>query len=294
MAAHGVLAIHFEYLLKDWYDDVSQKEDAIISEEGAVLFDKNLQSFDEIPAGTEENVVVKEIDAIANELHHRLDTENISLENAEQVIRILNTILIDEMGFQGNWDPYVHNFSIQHVLESRKGNQIILLVLYKCICRRVGMPVQIICLCRNFVMLRLPNDHGPPLFVDVVRGGRILSLQECQNNVAASLGVPWRSDLFPARDILQYLIDGVEACPNERGMHQRQRRNAVLSHFTELWSQDRDLTFGSDSFPQDCYSEPCLVLDARLFRRYNLISDETLNSIESQDNCLDPGRDIAL
>jgi len=285
LAAHGVLAIHFTDLLRQWYSDVliSEKEDAIILEEGALLLVKSIQKLDEILGETEENVAVKELDAIANELHHRLDTENISLENAEQVIRILNTILIDEMGFQVDSDNNVHNLLIQHVLESRKGKQLILIALYKCICYRMGIPLQIIGCFIGEEMLGLPNDHGPPLFVDVFR---VLSLEDCPN-IAASYGFPGQSvflrPLIPAQDVLRRMIDNIRRCRDERRMHQRlSMRDTGRVFFHRMLSMMTRRREDPDMQGFIATLEPELVLDARLFRRYNLISDERLNSIESQ------------
>ena len=129
----------------------------------------------------------------------RLEAEGLdsSTCNTLRAVEELNHFLTQDMGFEGNVDNYydVQNSLLHDVLESRKGIPITLAVLYKLILTRVGHQVNIIGL-PGHVVLGIPptsGSCGTTSFIDVFRGGQILSLEDCQEIVTV-FGVSWSEE----------------------------------------------------------------------------------------------------
>jgi hypothetical protein len=98
------------------------------------------------------------------------------------------------MGFGGNVNDYYSykNSLLSFVLLEKKGIPLSLAILYSCICRRIGISVDIIGL-PGHVVVGIPGERR--LFVDVYHQGRLLTEQDC-HAIAQSYGFPWQDSLL--------------------------------------------------------------------------------------------------
>jgi len=293
LAGHAVEAIYHHERMKRWHQRMNDTdvEDVEMLEQGAVLLVESQLHLEDILAGPDAagRSVVEQLDEIGHEVQRRLDAEGITTNDILGSIHVLNTLLIAEMGFQGNSDNFydVKNSSIKHVLESRRGIPITLSVLYKFICRRVGIHADVIGL-PGHVVVGIPNPAGP-LFIDVFRGGRVLTVEDCRA-IAASFGFPWRPEFLqplPARDILSRMINNILNClmkavqfsnlvQDEVAYEKMKGWKALAFMATRARDDPKALRF-LDTWPQALN----LVLDPHIFRRYDVISDDALNELHS-------------
>jgi hypothetical protein len=103
--------------------------------------------------------------------------------NPTEKVKILNYILYQVHGFKGNVDSYhdPSNSFLNQVLETKKGNPILLAVLYILIAQRLNIPIYGVNLPQHFVLAYLEekgksnlemrfNDIEKMLYQDGVKG----------------------------------------------------------------------------------------------------------------------------
>ncbi len=98
----------------------------------------------------DKQVIVNEIDRIRLDIWLELHFDLTSFEK----VRIVNHILYQVHGFKGNTDQYhdPQNSFINVVLESRRGNPIMLAVVYMLIAQRLNIPIYGVNLPQHFVL----------------------------------------------------------------------------------------------------------------------------------------------
>jgi regulator of sirC expression with transglutaminase-like and TPR domain len=98
----------------------------------------------------DKQVIVNEIDRIRLDIWLELHYELSSFEK----VRIINHILYQIHGFKGNTDQYhdPQNSFINVVLESKRGNPIMLAVVYMLIAQRLNIPIYGVNLPQHFVL----------------------------------------------------------------------------------------------------------------------------------------------
>jgi regulator of sirC expression with transglutaminase-like and TPR domain len=102
----------------------------------------------------------EEIDQKLEEIRHDVWLELAPNLTALEKVKIINHILFDEHRFAGNMTNYYspRNSYINQVLEQKKGNPILLSVIYSVIAQRLGLPVYGVNLPKNFI-LAYADEH---------------------------------------------------------------------------------------------------------------------------------------
>jgi regulator of sirC expression with transglutaminase-like and TPR domain len=106
--------------------------------------------------------IINEIDRIRLDIWLELRYDY----SAYEKIRIINHVLYNVHGFKGNTDQYhdPSNSFINNVLESKRGNPIMLAVVYMLIAQRLNMPIYGVNLPQHFVLgyKELPTSFNNP------------------------------------------------------------------------------------------------------------------------------------
>ena len=172
-------------------------------------------------------------------------------------LREAHHYLFEEQGFRGNDSSYYdpRNSCLNEVLRQHMGIPIALSVVYLEIGRRLGADVAGVPLPGHFVT---EFRHGGfSVYLDVFRGGRFLSREECQQMIREMGGNVGESDFEPAtrQQILLRMLN------NLRGIYVRTRAytkaTAVIDWMlvarplaAELWKQRGQLDIERGDFAQ--------------------------------------------
>ena len=214
---------------------------------------------------------------LGSQLQNRLDSRGgVEVLGASGVVSLLNTMLIEDMGFAGNDENYYDekNSSIDHVLKSRKGIPLTLAVLYKLILNRVGVMVDIIGL-PGHVVLGITHEES---YVDVYNGGRTLSVEDCRN-IVGSYQVEWNAQFLTPLTVVETLLRMVrnaEGC-QLRALQQSRTTGIYYSYlrlqgFRNSLERDSDTDRNYDRTLQYGMS----YVDPEIFRHFDLIDDATM------------------
>jgi len=148
-------------------------------------------------------------------------------------------------GLRGNAEDYYSyaNSLLDQVLANGLGIPITLSVIYAAVVRRaVGVVLDPVGLPGHFVLgtpSSCANNNGRRLFIDVFRGGEILSLDDVRG-IVARYRIPWDDaflEAIPCADVWARMVNNLRAC------HQR---NAILDLFNEQSPARRAM--GNDGF----------------------------------------------
>lgn len=145
---------------------------------------------------------------------------------AFEKIKVLNHILFDVYNFTGNTTNYhaPQNSYINNVLESKKGNPLLLSILYSCIAQGLNIPVYGVNLPEHFILAyrdeytqrKSEDDDEPILFyINPFSRGAVFSRREI--------------DTFLKQLNLEPLRIFYESCPNTE-IIKRQLRNLIASY----------------------------------------------------------------
>ncbi len=112
----------------------------------------------------DEQKVINQLEAIKRDIWLQLNNES---SPAEQ-IKLINHVLYNIYGFNGNTthhqDP--QNSYLSQVLESKKGNQILLAVIYSVIAQKLDMPVYGVNLPQHFILAYVDESNAYQDFAD--------------------------------------------------------------------------------------------------------------------------------
>jgi hypothetical protein len=153
-------------------------------------------------------------------------------------IRVVNDVFLSWYAFSGNTEDYYNyrNVLLDQVLATQQGMPLTLCLLYKCVCHRLGIPVDIIGL-PGHIVLGFTEEGGTRYFLDVFNGGRTMSVDSCRRIVSA-FGIPW-NDAFlrPLRPsgVLQRIFNNLRNC-HEKAMARNNGNGAVKAN--ELFCSD--------------------------------------------------------
>ena len=149
-----------------------------------------------------------------------------------------NQLLFGELGFHGNEDDYAdpRNLLLDHVIERRTGIPVTLAIVYVEVCRRAGLDVRGVGLPGHVIVrhgespgARDPAaDHGATTsheatpYIDVFRGGTLLSVADCERIVRSIYGgrTPFEMhnlDAVTPRQLLRRLLHNLKAGALRRG-----------------------------------------------------------------------------
>ena len=222
--------------------------------------------------------VTKTLDEIANRCKERIDRLSIDGEKNQNNVsvadkmHIVNDVITQDYGFGGNEQNYYdyRNSILSHVLNTKKGIPLSLSIVYVFVCRRLGIPVDVIGLPGHVVLgfyhdlepidndgkgrggLRTTNISSatiragsPPRrgFLDVFREGRVLSAADCRL-ICNSYGVPWHeSFLEPLKvpRIIERVFNNILHCharstatPSRRSNNSPQPRDDLAFYVRSL------------------------------------------------------------
>jgi regulator of sirC expression with transglutaminase-like and TPR domain len=141
----------------------------------------------------DENKVRKQLAQIKQDVWLELNDDLTALEK----VKIVNHILFEVHNFSGNITNYhaPQNSFINNVLESKKGNPLMLSVVYAIICKELNIPVYGINLPQHFVLAYI-NDNAN--LIDV--NNKTLS-----NNILFYINPFSKGLIFSQKDIDQFL-----------------------------------------------------------------------------------------
>ena len=141
----------------------------------------------------DETKIRKDLDQIKQDVWLELNDDLTAIEK----VKVLNHILFEVHQFSGNITNYhaPQNSFINNVLESKKGNPLMLSVLYMLICKELNIPIYGINLPQHFVLAYL-NDNAN--LIDV--NNKTLS-----NNILFYINPFSKGLIFNQKDIDQFL-----------------------------------------------------------------------------------------
>lgn len=117
------------------------------------------------------------LDQIADKVRSQLPAEFYPLK----IIRLLNTVLFEDLGFAGNTNDYYNprNSFLHEVLERRQGIPLSLSVVYLEVAKRIGFPMAGVGMPGHFLVRPILADMG--IFVDPFNQGEIMFPEDCQD-----------------------------------------------------------------------------------------------------------------
>ncbi|WP_353185994.1 transglutaminase-like domain-containing protein [Parapedobacter lycopersici] len=135
----------------------------------------------------DEQKIINQIEAIKRDVW----LEMIYSMSAVEKVRLLNNVLYNVYGFSGNTSNYhdPQNSYISQVLESRKGNPILLSCVYSIIAQKLDIPIYGVNLPKHFI-LAYTEDHTPV---------------ENKNGVLFYINAFNRGQIFGRHDVIAFL-----------------------------------------------------------------------------------------
>lgn len=126
------------------------------------------------------------LDEVAREARRRIGR----IRRPQRILEILNTLLFEEMGFQGNRENYytASNSFLHTVLDTRQGLPITLATVYLAITHRLRLPVYGVGMPYHFLVKFAASERD--LYVDCFNGGTILMAEECEHLLERIVGQP--------------------------------------------------------------------------------------------------------
>jgi regulator of sirC expression with transglutaminase-like and TPR domain len=177
----------------------------------------------------DDYLVEQELEKIKQKVWLELSDEHTAFE----IVKIFNHVLFDMCGFQSieHTAPTPQSSCLNTLLESKKGSQLSLSILYSIIAQKLEIPIYGINLPHNFVlgfvdefqtlkMLGLDKEERNVLFyINPFSKGRIFNQNEIENYLR-SLNLPLRNNYFEPctnTDILKRLINNLSNSYSKTG-----------------------------------------------------------------------------
>ena len=180
------------------------------------------------------------IEEIAATLRERLPPS----ADPQAQLRTANELLFSELGFHGDDEGYedLQNLWLNDVLDRRTGIPVTLAILHVEVCQRAGIDVRPVGL-PGHVVTRLEGHDGDHLFVDVFRGGRILTAEQCKELVRQTYGprTEFRDFFLSAitpRFTLRRLLNNVKVTALRNGGEEQAARAIDLLLAMYPWDLD--------------------------------------------------------
>ena len=166
---------------------------------------------------------------------------------AEPLVQIetANELLFGELGFHGNEEDYSdpRNLLLDEVIERRTGIPITLAVIYVEVCRAAGLDMRGVGMPGHVIVRNAARPDEETLFVDVFRGGALLTVADCERIVGSIYGsaTPFRDhflDPVTPRQLLQRLLYNLKANALRRGYEAQAERAIELLLALAPWDLD--------------------------------------------------------
>ena len=189
-------SVHCSLVFKDLRNLCSGNNHIVIKnpeaelEEFAIASSRMFFDIKEGPNDTTATWIRKELDDIGALVRQRLSED----PSTEERLEVLNSVFFDQLEFKGNNENYYdfENSMLHTSLRRRMAIPMTLAVLYKCVARRVDLPVDIIGL-PGHIVIGVPSLNR---YVDVFRQGRrLLTVEDCEL-IVNSYGHPLLPDFL--------------------------------------------------------------------------------------------------
>lgn len=236
---------------------------------------------------TENSRATKSLDEIARVCRDRMYEELEPNASVTAKLEVVNDVLVNHYGFSGNSEDYYNyrNVLLDHVLESKTGMPLTLCVVYSCVCRRLGIAVQLTGLPGHIVLGFDKNDETNATterrsFVDVFHGCIILSTDDCRQIVAA-YGIGWREDFLAplsTKMTLQRIFNNLRNC-HEKAMSQSKPPpfcSDLMFQQHALGMMNRYPPEIATTLLERLTQDLSIILSPDLLRAYNLLSPRGL------------------
>jgi regulator of sirC expression with transglutaminase-like and TPR domain len=232
----------------------------------------------------------KMLDEIARVCMDRIHEQSKANASVTAKLHVVNEVFVNHCGFSGNVNDYYNfrNVLLDSVLESKTGMPLTLCVVYICVCRRLGIVVQLTGLPGHIVLGFDADDADDEAsgaserrsFIDVFHGCRFLSTDDCRQ-IVASYGIGWRGDFLAplsTKMALQRIFNNLRNC-HEKAMG----RSKPPTFCSELMFQQHTLGM-VHRYPREIAitllerltQDLTIVLSPDLLRAYNLLSPRSL------------------
>jgi regulator of sirC expression with transglutaminase-like and TPR domain len=182
----------------------------------------------------------RRLDEIAVALTQRLATAS----DASARARMATELLFAELGFSGDEENYddPDNLLLHRVIDRRRGIPITLAIIYIEVCQRAGMLTSGVGL-PGHVVARIDELDDEPRYVDVFRGGRPLTAEDCEQMVRETYGrhVDFKQHFLSAitpRQLLQRLLHNLKARALQSAHDERAGRTMDLQLAMYPWDLD--------------------------------------------------------
>ena len=180
------------------------------------------------------------LDEIAGTLRERLAT----VDGGPARARVATELLFSELGFSGDDEHYddPDNLLLDSVIDRRRGIPITLTIVYVEVCQRAGMRASGVGL-PGHVVARVDELDDEPRYVDVFRGGRPLTTDDCEQLVRETYGrhVDFKQHFLSAitpRQLLQRLLHNLKARALQSADDERAGRTMDLLLAMYPWDLD--------------------------------------------------------
>jgi regulator of sirC expression with transglutaminase-like and TPR domain len=187
-----------------------------------------------------EQKVINQIEAIKRDIWLQMMYEASSIEK----VKLINHIFYNVYGFSGNTtnhqDP--QNSYIGQVLESKKGNQISLAIIYSIICQKLDIPVYGVNLPQHFILAYLDDleksesDHSVLFYINVFNKGYIFGKRDIDQFLRQLKIEPERMFYEPCsntdilRRVLRNLISAYEKAGAEEKVKELEQLLGILEY----------------------------------------------------------------
>ncbi len=181
----------------------------------------------------DEQRIVNQVEAIKRDAWMELIYDMSAVEK----IRLLNTIFYNTHGFSGNTSNYhdPQNSYIGQVLESRKGNPIMLACIYSIVAQKLDIPVYGINLPRHFILAYTEeggaeDDESILFYVNAFNRGQILGRHDIIAFLRQLNLKPQPQYLLPCThiDIISRVLRNLIAAYQQQGTAHKANEAAVL------------------------------------------------------------------
>ena len=159
-------------------------------------------------------------------------------------LRTANELLFAELGYLRDEQPNdeLSDLFLNDVLDRHAGTPVTLAIIYIEVCQRAGLNVRGVGL-PGHIVARLAATDSDHLYIDVARGGSLLTVEDCLRLAREAYGrrLEVREHLLSAitpRQLLQRLLRGLKARALQRGDEERAARAIDLLLTMYPWDLD--------------------------------------------------------
>lgn len=129
--------------------------------------------------------------------------------NPQALLAHGHQLLFEELQFRGDSEEYYHPFNsyLPLVMERRKGNPILLALVYREVMRRAGLTVYGVNSPGHFLAAVQDAEDGPLMYVDAFGGGRLMSEEEIYRLIEqiTNSSIPHSDQMLPLATPRQWL-----------------------------------------------------------------------------------------